>query len=154
MAAREAAAAFGVEAVSPERLEVEVAQHSEGRGVPLLVEASGRPEALASGLSLLAHEGTALVVSWYGTKVAPLPLGAAFHRRRLTLRSTQVSSIPAAMADRWDVTRRRAAVRALLTTLPLPALATHTFPFPRAADAYAALARNEEGLVHAALCYG
>jgi 2-desacetyl-2-hydroxyethyl bacteriochlorophyllide A dehydrogenase len=151
---RDAAAAFGVEAVSPEGLGAEVAKRSEGRGVALLVEASGHPDALASGLSLLAHEGTALVLSWYGTKEARLPLGAAFHRRRLTLRSTQVSSIPAAMADRWDVTRRRAAVRALLTTLPLSALATHTFPFERAADAYEALDRGEEGLVHAALCYG
>jgi 2-desacetyl-2-hydroxyethyl bacteriochlorophyllide A dehydrogenase len=151
---REVAAAFGVEAVSPEDLAAEVATHSDGRGVPLLVEASGRPEALASGLSLLAHEGTALVLSWYGTKEVPLPLGAAFHRRRLTLRSTQVTSIPAAMAGRWTVTRRRAAVRALLTTLPLAALATHTFPFERAADAFAALDGGEEGLVHAALCYG
>jgi 2-desacetyl-2-hydroxyethyl bacteriochlorophyllide A dehydrogenase len=151
---RGAAAAFGVEAVSPDDLDAEVAKQSEGRGVPLLVEASGRPEALASGLSLLAHEGTALVLSWYGTKEVSLPLGAAFHRRRLTLRSTQVSSIPAAMADRWDVSRRRAAVRALLTTVPLAALATHTFAFERAGDAYAALDRGEEGLVHAALCYG
>ena len=151
---RDAAAAMGVDAVSPDGLATEVARHSGGRGVPLLVEASGRPEALASGLSLLAHEGIALVLSWYGTKEARLPLGAEFHRRRLTLRSTQVSSIPAAMTDRWDVPRRRAAVRALLTTLPLTALATHTFPFERAADAYAALDRGEEGLVHAALCYG
>jgi 2-desacetyl-2-hydroxyethyl bacteriochlorophyllide A dehydrogenase len=151
---REAAAAFGVEAVSPPDVADAVTKQSEGRGVPLLVEASGRPEALASGLSLLAHEGTALVISWYGTKEVSLPLGAEFHRRRLTLRSTQVSSIPAAMANRWSVPRRRAAVRELLTTLPLSALATHAFPFERAADAYAALDRGDEGLVHAALCYG
>lgn len=151
---RDVAAAFGIDAVSPEELAAEVARRSEGRGVPLLVEASGRPEALASGLPLLAHEGTALVLSWYGTKEVSLPLGAAFHRRRLTLRSTQVTSIPAAMADRWNVTRRRAAVRALLTTLPLQTLASHTFPFERAVDAFAALDRGEEGLVHAALCYG
>jgi 2-desacetyl-2-hydroxyethyl bacteriochlorophyllide A dehydrogenase len=151
---REAAAALGVEAVSPDGLAAEVVNRSEGRGVPLLVDTSGRPEALASGLSLLAREGTALVLSWYGTKEVPLPLGGAFHRRRLTLRSSQVSSIPAVMSDRWDVARRRAAVRALLPTLPLGALATHTFPFERAADAFEALDRGETALVHAALCYG
>ena len=32
-----------------------------------------------------------------------LPLGGAFHRRRLTIRSSQVSTIPAALAGRWDV---------------------------------------------------
>ena len=151
---REAAAQFGIDAVDPDALSAEVDRRSGGRGVPLLVEASGRPEALASCLSLLALEGTALVVSWYGTNAVPLPLGAEFHRRRLTIRSTQVSTIPAALSGRWTIARRRAAVRDLLPTLPLDALATHTFPFDHAADAYAALDRSESGLVHAALCYG
>jgi 2-desacetyl-2-hydroxyethyl bacteriochlorophyllide A dehydrogenase len=151
---REAAAQFGVDAVDPDVLSAEVARRSGGRGVPLLIEASGRPEALASGLSQLAPEGTALVVSWYGTIAVPLPLGAEFHRRRLTIRSTQVSTIPAALSGRWSIARRRAAVRDLLPTLPLDVLATHTFPFERAADAFAALDRGEPGLVHAALCYG
>jgi 2-desacetyl-2-hydroxyethyl bacteriochlorophyllide A dehydrogenase len=151
---REAAERFGIDAVDPDALHAEVRRRSRGRGVPLLVEASGRPEALASGLSLLALEGTALVVSWYGTTAVPLPLGAEFHRRRLTIRSTQVSTIPAALSGRWSIARRREAVRDLLPTLPLDALATHTFPFERASDAYAALDRGEPGLVHAALCYG
>jgi threonine dehydrogenase-like Zn-dependent dehydrogenase len=151
---RRAAAAFGIHAIEPDALNDEVEKRSNGRGVPVLVEASGRPEALASGLSLLAPEGTALVVSWYGTADVSLPLGAEFHRRRLTIRSTQVSTIPAAQSGRWNVARRRAVVRDLLPTLPLAALATHSFPFERAADAFAALDRGEHGLVHAALCYG
>ena len=76
---------------------------------------SGSPAALAGALGLLAHEGTALVGSWYGKKPVPLPLGAAFHRRRLTIRSSQVSTIPAALRGRWDVapspSRRRRAPR-------------------------------------------
>ena len=35
--------------------------------------------------------------------------GEEFHRRRLTIRSTQVSTIPASLADRWDRERRRRA---------------------------------------------
>ena len=83
-------------------------------GLPLVVEASGRPDALRDALPFLAHEGEALVVSWYGTKDVRLPLGAEFHRRRLRIRSTQVSSIPAALTARWTRDRRRAVVRELL----------------------------------------
>ena len=42
-------------------------------------------------------------MSWYGTKEVTLPLGAEFHRRRLRIRSTQVSTIAAALAGRWTV---------------------------------------------------
>jgi threonine dehydrogenase-like Zn-dependent dehydrogenase len=108
---------------------------------------------LANALRLLAHEGTALVVSWYGTTNVSLPLGAEFHRRRLTIRSTQVSSIPARLRGRWSSERRRQAVRDLLAELPLHALATHTVPFERAPDAFAALDRRQEGLIHTALGY-
>jgi 2-desacetyl-2-hydroxyethyl bacteriochlorophyllide A dehydrogenase len=150
---RRAAARLGVDAVTPESLRAAVDELTQGRGVPLIVEASGKPEVLTGALGLLAHEGTALVCSWYGTKPVPLPLGAEFHRRRLVIRSTQVSTIPSALAAHWDRERRRDAARALLSELPLEALATHEFPFERAPDAYAAVAGGESGLIHAALRY-
>ncbi|MDQ3876159.1 MAG: zinc-binding alcohol dehydrogenase [Actinomycetota bacterium] len=151
---RQAAARLGVAAVAPERLPEAVAEATGGRGVALLVEATGNPEVLADGLRLLAHEGTALVCSWYGTKTAPLPLGAEFHRRRLVIRSSQVSSIPSELAGAWNRRRRREAARRLLSELPVDVLATHEFPFDRAPDAYAAVADGEPGLIHAALRYG
>ena len=79
--------------------------------------------------------------------------GAEFHRRRLTIRSTQVSTIPAELSGRWTIERRRRTAAELLTELDLTAVATHTFPFERAADAFAALDGGAEGLVHAALWY-
>ncbi|HYY23644.1 MAG TPA: zinc-binding dehydrogenase [Thermoleophilaceae bacterium] len=151
---RRAAARLGVEAVAPERLGARLDEITGGGGVPLVIEASGSPDALAAGLPLLAHEGTALVCSWYGTKPVPLPLGADFHRRRLVIRSTQVSTIPSEMAARWDRRRRRDAARALLSELELDPLATHEFPFERAPDAYAAVAGDVPDLIHAALRYG
>jgi 2-desacetyl-2-hydroxyethyl bacteriochlorophyllide A dehydrogenase len=150
---RRAAALLGVEAVAPERLAARLHAITDGRGVPLLIEASGRPDVLAAGLRLLAHEGTALVCSWYGTKPVALPLGADFHRRRLVIRSTQVSTIPSHLAARWDRPRRREAARMLLSELPLEPLATHEFPFERAPDAYAAVAGDAADLIHAALRY-
>ena len=67
---------------------------------------------------MLALEGVAIVASWYGAKPVTLPLGAEFHRRRLEIRSSQVSTI-GARAARWDRQRRLEATRGLLGELPL-----------------------------------
>lgn len=151
-ARRAVAASVGVPAVAPEAVG-DVLAGTGPHGVPLVVEASGRPEALRSALGLLAHEGEVLVVSWYGTKEVPLPLGGDFHRRRLVVRSTQVSTVPAALSGRWTQARRRAVARRLLDELPLAPLATHDFPFAEAPRAYAAVDAGASDLVHAALWY-
>ena len=149
---REIARSFGVTTAAPDELEAAVKDISDSRRVDLVVEATGDPQVLADSLSLLRHEGTALVASWYGTKVAPLPLGAEFNRRRLTIKSSQVSSIPGAL-EGWDRPRRRAVARALTDELPLALLATHEFAFEDAPRAYAAIDEEEPGLIHAALRY-
>lgn len=147
------AASLGIETVTPEDLDSSVERTTGGRGIPLLIEASGNPLALTNGLPVLAHEGTALVVSWYGTKSVALPLGAEFHRRRLTIRSTQVSTIPARLAGEWSRERRRRAALELMSELPLAELATHEFPFAEANVAYQQVDAGQPGLLHAALCY-
>ena len=152
-ARRAAAAGVGVRAVAPDEVAGAVAAATAGRGADLVVEASGNPQALASSLGLLAHEGTALVCSWYGTRPASLPLGAAFHRRRLTIRSSQVSTLPAALTARWDRGRRAALAWRLTGELPLLGLATHEFPFERAGEAYASVDAKQDGLIHATLRY-
>jgi 2-desacetyl-2-hydroxyethyl bacteriochlorophyllide A dehydrogenase len=146
---REMAAALGVRAVTVEELPGEVGRD----GVPLVVEVSGQPAALTGALDLLAHEGVALVASWYGTRPVPLALGGRFHRRRLTIRSTQVSSIPSALSARWTRERRRVAVRRLLDELPLDALWLREFPFASASQAFEAVDSGADGFVHAALRY-
>jgi 2-desacetyl-2-hydroxyethyl bacteriochlorophyllide A dehydrogenase len=142
---RELAASIGIPSV--------VTAEDVAAPVPLVIESSGNPDALPQALPLLAHEGTVVVASWYGTKPVTLLLGQEFHRRRLTLRSTQVSTIPARLADRWDVLRRRREAVTLLDELPLNAIASHTFAFEEAADAYRALDAREPGLIHVALRY-
>jgi threonine dehydrogenase-like Zn-dependent dehydrogenase len=148
---RGTAAAFGIRAVDASEISAAVAASTSGAGVPLVVDATGSPSALPVALELLAHEGEALVCSWYGTKEVRLPLGRAFHRRRLRISSTQVSTIPSRLAGRWDVARRRRAATRLLTELPLKLLATHEVPFEDAAAAYAALDRGDDGVMHVAL---
>jgi threonine dehydrogenase-like Zn-dependent dehydrogenase len=121
--------------------------------VPLVIDASGNPDAPAMALSMLAHEGSLLIASWFGTKPVVLPLGGAFHRRRLSIRSTQVSTLPARLSGTWTLSRRRRETAELLTELPLAELCTHVFAFGQAADAFRAVDEGIPGLMHAVLDY-
>jgi 2-desacetyl-2-hydroxyethyl bacteriochlorophyllide A dehydrogenase len=149
---REAARACGLEAVRPEGLGDVVRNATSERGADLIVEATGNPDVLGETLALLSPEGVAIVASWYGAKPVTLPLGAEFHRRRLEIRSSQVSTV-GGRAVRWDRRRRLETTLALLPELPLPLLSSHTFPFEHAREAYATLDRGDEGVVHVALSY-
>ncbi|MFB6441664.1 FAD-dependent oxidoreductase [Streptomyces sp. NPDC056411] len=67
----------------------------------LVVHASATEEGLTHALGLLAPEGTVIELSWYGDRRISLPLGEAFHARRLTVRSSQVGTVsPAARPGR------------------------------------------------------
>jgi 2-desacetyl-2-hydroxyethyl bacteriochlorophyllide A dehydrogenase len=150
---RESATLFGIPVVDVTEVRDAVAVSGSGTGVPLVVDATGSPAALPLALQLLAHEGEVLVCSWYGSREVRLPLGGAFHRRRLSIRSTQVSTIPARLSGRWDVDRRRRTAMGLMTELPLKLLASHEVAFESAESAYAALDRGDEGVMHVALRY-
>ena len=141
---REVAESVGLRAAEPNEVD---------GGLSLVVEASGNPAALRQALDLLGHEGEVLVASWYGQKEATLPLGGRFHRRRLTIRSTQVTTIPSRLGSRWTLERRRSTVQALLPELPLTAVATHTFAFQDAPAVFEALDRGDDHILHAALSY-
>ena len=150
---RAVARSFSISSVDPMELKSHVDDLTEGRGTTLIVEVSGNPNALSEALELTAHEGTVLVASWFGTKPVSLPLGGAFHRRRLTLRSTQVSTIPARLAPEWTKKKRVETALSLMKELPLDLLATHEFPLPQVSRAFRAVDSSTEGLIHAAINY-
>jgi threonine dehydrogenase-like Zn-dependent dehydrogenase len=59
----------------------------------LVVHASASQEGLARSLELVAAEGTVVELSWYGDRPVSVPLGEAFHSRRLTIRGSQVGTV-------------------------------------------------------------
>jgi 2-desacetyl-2-hydroxyethyl bacteriochlorophyllide A dehydrogenase len=130
-----------------------VLELTDGRGVDVAVEISGSPAALQACLDAAAFAGTVVVASWYGTRDVSLSLGGRFHRRRLRIVSSQVSTLDPALAPRWDRTRRTALVSALLKELPLTDLITHRFPFDQAAAAYELLDRRPEDCLQVVLDY-
>lgn len=108
-----AAAALGLRLVGPEAARPEADR---------VVHASGQPAGLVTALRLAGLEATVLELSWYGTQAVTLPLGEAFHSRRLVLRSSQVGRIPAAQQARWTHRRRIALALDLLADPALDAL--------------------------------
>lgn len=112
------------------------------RDADLVVHASGQPPGLVTALGLAAFEATVLELSWYGDRAVSLPLGEAFHARRLTLRSSQVGHVATAQRSRWRHARRMALALDLLRDPALDALVTDAAPFD---DLPAVLARLAAG---------
>jgi hypothetical protein len=79
-----------------------------------VVHASGTAAGLTTALRLAGEESTVLELSWYGAGEVAVPLGEAFHSRRLRLISSQVGQVAQSRRPRWTHARRLAAALALL----------------------------------------
>lgn len=93
-------------------------------GADVVIHASGSPLGLRTALSLAGDEATVTELSWFGNSTAELPLGEAFHSRRLRIQSSQVGSVPATRRARWTNRRRLELAIALLADGRLDALTT------------------------------
>ena len=144
---RAVARALGVAAVPPEQ---DVARAD----ADVVVEATGDPRALERAIAHAAYEATVVVASFYGVRTAPVPLGAEFHRRRLTLRASQVSSVPAPRAPRWTLARRFDLVRSLLVDASLDALVEPAVNLDSAPAVYERLDRAPGDAVQTVFEYG
>ncbi|MGW2693498.1 zinc-dependent alcohol dehydrogenase [Streptomyces sp. NPDC001296] len=115
----------------------------------LVVHASATEQGLLRSLELLAPEGTVVELSWYGDRRITLPLGEAFHSRRLTLRSSQVGTVsPRARSGRTYGDRMALALR-LLADPAFDALITGESAFDELPDVLPRLAHGDlKGLCH------
>lgn len=115
----------------------------------LVVHASATEAGLTRSLELLAPEGTVLELSWYGDRRVSLPLGEAFHSRRLVVRSSQVGTVSPARSGRRTYADRLALALELLADPALDALITGSCAFEELPEAMAALAAGEtQALCH------
>jgi NADPH:quinone reductase-like Zn-dependent oxidoreductase len=80
----------------------------------LVFHTSGHPAGLVSALSLAGDEATIIEMSWYGDRPVALPLGEAFHARRLRILSSQVGAVAPSRRARWSTRRRLALALDLL----------------------------------------
>ena len=95
--------------------------------------ASAAAAGLATALDIAGDEATIIELSWYGAGTVAVPLGGAFHSRRLKLISSQVGQIAPSHRARWTHARHLAAALDLLRdpahdALLTPAIAFHDLP--------------------------
>ncbi|MEO5921565.1 MAG: zinc-binding alcohol dehydrogenase [Pseudolysinimonas sp.] len=92
----------------------------------IVIDASGTQEGLQLALRLAATDGEVVVASWFGTRPVQLELGADFHSRRLTIRSSQVGAVAQARRMRRTPGERRELALRMLTDPAFDALLTGT----------------------------
>lgn len=126
-----------------EALGVDFASPEDALGdCDLVVHASATEQGLARSLELLTAEGTVLELSWYGDRKVSLPLGEAFHSRRLVIRSSQVGTVSPARANRSYADRLALALD-LLADPALDALITGESAFEELPEVMPKLATGE-----------
>ena len=95
----------------------------------LVVHTSADPRGLATALDIAGDEATILEMSWYGAGHVPVPLGGAFHSRRLKLVSSQVGKVaPSRRATTSHRQRLQLAIE-LMADARLDALLMPAVPF-------------------------
>ena len=115
----------------------------------LVFHASGAPAGLATALSLAGFEARVVELSWYGDRPVSLPLGEAFHARRLQLISSQVGAVAASRRARRSHRDRLSLALSLLTESGFDRLLSGKSPFAELPAAMARLAEAPDG----ALCH-
>jgi len=124
------------------------------KGADLAYELSGNPAALDLAIAATGFNGRVVIGSWYGQKKMPLHLGGRFHRSRISLISSQVSTISPGLQSRWNKTRRWQLAFEMLQRLKPVHLVTHRFFVDKAAQAYSLLDRSPEQAIQILLTYG
>lgn len=122
-------------------------------GADLTYELSGNPAALDTALALTGFAGRVVIGSWYGQKQAPIHLGGAFHRSRIRLLASQVSTIDPQWSGRWSKDRRFAWTWRMLQQLPVERLISHRFAVQDAAAAYRLLDRRPQDAMQVLFTY-
>lgn len=119
----------------------------------LVFELTGSPAALNTAIEHTAFSGRVVVGSWYGQKRAEIDLGGSFHRSRIRLISSQVSTISPELGGRWDKPRRFEVAWQALERIQPQKWITQRFKLEEAAKAYRLLDENPQETIQVLFQY-
>ncbi|MEE4362116.1 MAG: zinc-binding alcohol dehydrogenase [Pseudomonadales bacterium] len=118
------------------------------RECDLVVHLSATAAGLVTAIDCAGQEATVVEGSWYGAGATAVPLGGAFHSRRLRLLGSQVGRLPPSRALRWSHARRMAKALDLLADPALDALVTGETRFAELPERYGAILSDPGTLCH------
>ncbi len=119
----------------------------------LVFELSGNPLGLNRAIQACRFSGRIVIGSWYGSKRAEIDLGGRFHRNRIQLLSSQVSTLDPSLTGSWDKARRLQLAKDSLAEVQPQQFITQRFPLGEAARAYELLDRHPEEALQVVLEY-
>ncbi|EDM69488.1 putative dehydrogenase [Roseobacter sp. AzwK-3b] len=117
-------------------------------GCDVVMHATASAAGLATAIDCAGAGATIVEASWHGEGSTPVPLGGAFHSRRLRLVSSQVGHLPPARTPRWTHARRMAKALDLLRDPALDALISGETPFEDLPAHYARILTDPDTLCH------
>ena len=114
----------------------------------VVIHASASAAGLATALGCAGQGAVVVEASWHGAGETPVPLGGAFHSRRLRLISSQVGQLPHDRAPRWTYRRRLAKALDLLADPVLDLLISGETDFDDLPAAYGPILTDPGTLCH------
>ena len=150
---REMAARLGADETLRPAVAAQVGERGDPAGADLAYELSGSPETLDDAVDVVGYDGRIVVGSWYGRKRAATDLGGFFHRNRIDVSSSQVSTLAPELRGRWTKERRMDTAWDRLRELPTERLVTHRIGFENAAEAYRLLDGGPENALQVLLTF-
>ena len=142
---RSIAHAFGVDFATPD---------TARDGADVVLHASGSADGLALALQIAGFEATVCELSWYADRSVTLPLGEAFHSRRLTLKSSQVGTVADTHRARWSPRRRMELALRLLADPALDVLINSEGAFEDLPETMRGLCRAGVDVIMHRVTYG
>jgi len=136
LAARLPGAEVVVVDIEPERSGIVTALGAEFRtpgavagNADVVFHASATESGLVTALGAAGSEATIVELSWYGDRQVSVPLGGAFHSKRLKIISSQVGQVAPTRRPRWNYARRLRKALDLLQTDAIDRLITGEVTF-------------------------
>jgi 2-desacetyl-2-hydroxyethyl bacteriochlorophyllide A dehydrogenase len=122
-------------------------------GADLVYEISGNSEALNQAIELTGFNGRIVIGSWYGSKPVNLRLDSGFHRSRIKLISSQVSTVAPGFLGRWNKSRRFQTAWQMLDKIRPSQLISRSIPLAQAPEAYRVLDENPGEVIQIVFTY-
>lgn len=119
----------------------------------LVYELSGDPQALNQAIQAAGFGGRIVLGSWYGSQEAQLDLGGRFHRNRIQLISSQVSTLSPELSGRWTKKRRIDTAWQMIRKLKPAQFITHQFSLSQAKEAYELLDKHPQEALQVIFTY-
>lgn len=119
--------------------------NDEQNGLDFAIEVSGKINALNQAINLCGFDSRIIVGSWYGRDAGLVDLGGHFHRRRVKLISSQVSTLNPGLSGRWTKDRRLALALDWLQRVMPEQFITHRFSIQDCQSAFELAADTNGG---------